>query len=276
LATVAGIGAVPIPQASDLDSQPAEPHPVQSVGKQIGLDHGQADVFAQAMGAGRETARQASQRKEATDSLLEALKPALVAVTEARKSLSDPDLKPEVAKQRATNVVTAGTSVAASAFPAVLKKTEEALAFAEKLADAALAPEVPEGSEAAHAVRAREIRDRLEVMDPEKRPAAILAAARAGKIETIHAVADDPFGPGLVAPEALRAARREALAALGHTWVSQGLEEARANHTAVASRMDYVLNAIPGAFGLKRPADVPIFSKQATERVAAGKNRINL
>lgn len=59
LATVTGIGAVPIPQASDLDSQPAEPHPVQSVGKQIGLDHGQADVFSQAMGAGRETSRQA-------------------------------------------------------------------------------------------------------------------------------------------------------------------------------------------------------------------------
>ena len=158
----------------------------------------------------------------------------------------------------------------------MLKKTEEALAFADKLADAALVPEVPEGSEAANAVRAREIRDRLEGMAPEKRPAAILAAARAGKIETIHAVADDPFGPGLVAPEALSAARLEALAALGHTWVSQGLEEARANHSAMASRMDFILNAIQGAFGLKRPADVPVFSKQAADRIAAGKLKINL
>jgi hypothetical protein len=275
LATITGIGAVPIPDPKAREDMPNEAHPLQEVGKQLGLDYAKAEVFRQAMG-GRDSAFRAHQLKDANDATLEALRPAMAAVTEAQKSLADTNLKPEVAKQRAANLVTAGASVLGATLPGVLKKTETVLDSAEKLADAALAPDIPEGGEAAAAVRAREIRDRLEVMDPAKRSAALLSAAKAGKVETIHAVADDPFGVGLVDPATLASARQEALRSLGHGWVADNLTEARNNHEALAARLDFIVNAVPAAFGLRRPEGTPVFSKQATERVAAGKKRINL
>lgn len=172
------------------------------------------------------------------------------AVQEAR------ELKPEVAAPRLReSLPPLLLRVKDALSKTVSTHVEKRLKPAQEAVKAAIRPDpLSDPAQAAMAaIRAMEIRNRISAMSHAERLKAVALWGKAGNVEALDAISNDPFGFP-VAAEVMQAAESAALTALGGAWLADDLADAVEETAHLAAMADVAFDSIKNEL---RQAGVP-------------------
>lgn len=167
-------------------------------------------------------------------------------IAQVRRVASDSDLRPEVRQAKALSAASdIMTQVRHKLEPVAQTAKAWPKRFGEAL-DAALVDDATDPLTSASAIQAMEVRQRIGSMDPAQRIAAAFAAADAGQLGVIRALASDPLGPQLPA-DVLGECKARAVAAAGAPGLVADLQLAQEYHGEALAQLDEVEHALASA-----------------------------
>lgn len=273
VSVVTSTGAlVPVPDFSAREDaqriKPAEVHALGRIGNAVGLNN--LDIMLKPI-LERDNTWNNAHRENAYDGILKAVMPLGVHVSEAKRILSNKDLRPEVVAARAAAAIEKGVSPLSAALEAVVRDAAKPARFIKELRAEAFRPDPSDPNVQAHA---REVRDVLRNMTEPERVSAVLALGKNGKLHALDALRNDPLGTLLaqIPGDIMESAENTALEAVGLGFLfiwEQDAEDDLAHIASVAEVLRAgILRGVPGG-SVDLPRGVKPLGVVAKEALAA-------
>lgn len=263
---------VPCPDFSGREDaqriKPAEVHALGRIGNAIGLDtlDGMLKPILE-----RDTAWNNANRASVYDKIIEAVLPVGVHVAEAKRTLANKDLKPEIVAARAAAAIEKSVGPLSTALEAVVRDAAKPARFIKELRAEAFRPDPSDPHVQA---QAREVRDVLRGMGEAERVSAVLALGKNGKLHALDALRNDPLGTLLaqIPGDIVESAENTALEAVGLGFLSTWEQDAEDDLSHIASVAEVlragILRGVPGG-SVDLPRGVKPLGIVAQEALAA-------